>query len=107
MHPTHQQRERHVTRWRLSGQSRAAFCRAHGLPYYSFLAWIKRPATATPATVDEPGFIEMRRPTTLIAQRTESSSEATVVLACGLTLRVIPGTDADWIGRVVAAVRRC
>ncbi len=86
--------------------SRSAFCRKEGLGYKSFLAWIKRSPTVTRSNGAGSAFIEMRRPPSGIDQGGRLS-EATIGLTCGLTLRVAPGTDADWIGRVVVAVRRC
>ena len=103
---TNDDRARHVADWRTSGQSRAAFCRGRGLPYHSFLDWIKRAATVPDVTGTEPAFIEVRRVPGVLADGA-GSAEATVVFACGLSLRIAPGTDPAWIGRVVAAVRVC
>jgi hypothetical protein len=103
---TDEQRDHQVALWRASGQSRAAFCREHSLPYNSFLAWAKRAAMVASASGDESAFIQVRRFSPGVAQRAEPLV-AIVSLTCGLTLQVAPGTDADWIGRVIAAVRSC
>lgn len=97
---------RHVARWRTSGMSRAAYCREHGLPYQPFLTWTKRSAIATTSLATASGFIEMRRPSSAMAERGPSGG-VTLGLPCGLTLRADQGTDANWIGQLVAAVRRC
>lgn len=99
---SHDQRDRHVSRWRSSGLSRAAYCRKHSLSYQPFLSWTKHSAISEA----KPAFIELPRLSTGVGE-SRSSPLPTIALPDGLMLRVAPGTDADWIGRVVAAVRRC
>ena len=96
------QRDHHVTRWRASGLSRAAYCREHGLAYHNFLSWTKQ--SAVPTRAEPSGFIEVLRPAVSTA---EHASLATLTLPSGIILRVAAGMDADWIGRVIAAVRSC
>lgn len=102
MSPFQDRRSHHVSRWHSSGLSRAAYCREHGLAYQPFLAWTKQAAIADPKAA----FIELPRPSTAVAESLPSPLP-TIALPDGLMLRVAPGTDVEWIGRVVAAVRRC
>lgn len=98
------QRDHHVTRWRASGLSRAAYCREHGLSYQPFLAWTKQ-RPEVPERGDAPAFIEVRRSPEVTAE--PATSLATLRLPCGVTLRVAVGSDVTWIGRVIATVRAC
>jgi len=99
-------RQEHITCWRASGLSRAAYCRKHGLVYHTTRSWnrtIDAPAESHPM---DSGFIEVLRPAAVITPPPESSA-ATVSWPTGATLRIPTGIDPQWIGRIIAAARPC
>jgi hypothetical protein len=99
------QREQHVACWKASGKSRAAYCREHDIPYPAFISWIKQ-STMTSQSLTPSGFIEVLRPPAHVPER-QASPVVSVSFPNGVMMRVLVGTDANWIGRVVAAVRSC
>jgi hypothetical protein len=104
-HHSDQPRDQHVARWRSTGMSRAAYCREHRIAYHTFLYWIKQ-SSAAPLSTAPAGFIEVMRPPAHAPER-PSPPVASVSFPSGVMMRVLVGTDVDWIGRVVAAVQSC
>jgi hypothetical protein len=104
-HHPDQHRDQHVARWKSTGMSRAAYCREHRIAYHTFLYWIKQSSAASLSTPPT-GFIEVMRPPAHAPER-PSPPLASVSFPSGVMMRVLVGTDVDWIGRVVAAVQSC
>lgn len=97
-------RDQHIAQWRASGLSRAAYCRDNGIAYHIFRSWTKSSDVTLPdQSPAATGFIEVRRPPSGFAEL-RPTSQASISLPTGLTLRITVGTDAQWIGRVIAAV---
>ena len=99
-------RQEHITRWRASGLSRAAYCRQHGLVYHTTRSWIRSIDTPEGSPPSASGFIEVLRPAAVITPSPEIST-AIVSWPTGATLRIPTGIDPQWIGRIIAAVRPC
>lgn len=103
-------REQHVAQWRSSGLSRAAYCRKHALSYPLLLSWTKSDSVVARGGGSQASdaFFEVIRPAAIrLPPKPVAWSVASIVLPCGLRLRVAAGTDALWIGQVVSAVRSC
>jgi hypothetical protein len=98
--------QQHIAQWRVSGMSRAAYCRQHGIVYHTTRRW-SRPAEPPEAPQHaSSGFIEVLRPPAVITS-SPASEVATVSWPTGAMLRIPTGTDPHWIGRLIAAVRPC
>ena len=84
-----------IERWRASGQSVAAFCRAEGVSQGTFYAWRKR--LGGPRRL---AFVPVR----IVADARPEPVAATIeiALADGRVVRVRPGFDAATLGRVLA-----
>jgi hypothetical protein len=104
-HHPNQQRDQHVARWRSTSISRAAYCREHHIAYHTFLSWIKH-SMAAGSTTAPAGFIEVLRPS-VHANVLPAPPVASVSFPSGVMMRFLVGADANWIGRVVAAVQSC
>jgi hypothetical protein len=98
-------RDHHIAQWRSSGLSRAAYCRQHGIAYHVFISWTKHSGVITKGATPS-AFIEVSRPSYHVPER-PSPTVASISFSNGVMMRFVTGTDADWIGRVVAAVRSC
>ena len=95
----------HITQWRASGLSRAAYCRQHGIVYHTTRSWNK-PTEEGSRQTEPQGFIEVLRPTTTITEST-SPGHATIAFPRGAVLRIPVGADPQWVGRVIVAVSPC
>src|SRR5262249_39302828 len=84
-----------IDRWKVSGQSIAAFCAANHVSQATFYAWRKRlAARARSTTRTAPAFA---------AVRVVPDATAEVILPTGLVVRVPIGTDPVVIARLIAA----
>jgi hypothetical protein len=99
-------RQEHIARWRVSGLSRAAYCRQHGIVYHTTRSWNRSADAPDPPQPAGSGFIEVLRPPAVISPL-PLGSMATVSWPTGATLRIPTGVDPQWIGRLIAAVRPC
>jgi transposase len=85
-----------ITRWKVSGQTAAAFCAAHRVSQATFYSWRKRLAAHSPeTTAPAPTFAPVR----VVPDPT-----AEVVLPSGLVVRVPVGADQAAVARLVAAL---
>jgi transposase len=85
-----------IDRWRVSGQSVAAFCADHRVSEATFYSWRKRlAARARGPARPAPAFAPVR---------VVSDPTAEVVLPTGLVVRVPVGTDPATVARLVAAL---
>lgn len=96
----------HIAQWRVSGLSRAAYCRQHGLVYHTTRWWNRSVDASEALPPAASGFIEVLRPSAVITPP-PANGMATVSWPTGATLRIPTGTDPQWIGRLIAAVRPC
>ena len=92
------QMARLVTRWRKSGESRAAFARRHGVSGWSFWYWCRKLSETAPAQTAVPLFVPVR-----VTPEAEASIE--IVLSDGARVRVREGTSVEWVRAVVMALR--
>jgi len=99
-------RQEHITRWRASGLSRAAYCRQHGLVYHTTRFWNRSSDAPEVSRPSASGFIEVLRPAAVLTPSSEVSA-AVVSWPTGATLHIPTGIDPQWIGRIIAAVRPC
>lgn len=104
-HPASHVRQQ-IAQWRASGLSRAAYCREHHIVYHATRSWTKVPDTGSSPSSVSSGFIEVLRPKTEVSDPS-SPSLASIALPLGAVMRVTVGTDPQWIGRVIAAVKSC
>lgn len=89
--------ETRIARWRASGVSMAAYCRQHGLSYWTCVRWRQRLERAvTPAS-----------PLTLIPVVAPPPSGGAIVirLAGGIGIEVERGFDAGLLSAVVRALQ--
>src|SRR2546425_5400488 len=93
------QMARLVARWRMSGESRAAFARRHDLSGWSFWYWCRKLSETAPARVAAPMFVPAR-----VTQEADAPS-IEIVLPDGARVRVREGAPVEWVRRVVAALR--
>ena len=93
------QMARLVTRWRMSGESRAAFARRHGVSGWSFWYWCRKLSDTAPAQTATPRFVPVR-----VTHEAEAPSME-IVLADGARVRVREGTSVEWVRAVVMALR--
>ena len=85
-----------IARWKVSGQTVAAFCAAHRVSQATFYSWRKRLAAPGPATTTlAPTFAPVR----VVPDPT-----AEVVLTTGLVIRVPVSADPTTVARLVAAL---
>jgi hypothetical protein len=85
-----------IPRWKVSGQTVAAFCAAHRVSQATFYSWRKRLATPGPdTTTPAPTFAPVR----VVPDPT-----AEVVLPTGLVLRVPVSAEPTAVARLVAAL---
>lgn len=90
-----------ITRQRRSGQSIAAFCRAHGVSQPSFFAWRRRlrwhedgsAATFVPVQID-------------LSAPFPHAAPIEIVLRSGTCVRVSDGCDRQTLETVLAALER-
>ncbi len=89
--------ERQIARWRASGVSMAAYCRRHGLSYWTFVRWHRRLEQA----------IASASPLTLIpvVAPTPNGSVITIRLPDGVGIEVERGFDAAVLNAVVRALQ--
>jgi hypothetical protein len=85
-----------ISRWKVSGQTVAAFCAVHRVSPASFYSWRQRlaargPDTSTPA----PAFAPVRIVPDPIAE---------VILPSGVVVRVPIGSDPSAVARLIAAL---
>jgi hypothetical protein len=88
-----------IIRWKISGQSVAAFCAARGVSQASFYAW----RTKLAAHSKEPSATAQPVPT-FAALRVVPDLPVEVVLPTGLVVRVPTGADPAAVARLVAAL---
>jgi hypothetical protein len=84
-----------IDRWKVSGQSIAAFCAAHRVSQATFYAWRKRLAARAQSTA--------RTAPAFAAVRVVPDATAEVILPTGLVVRVPIGTDPVVVARPIAA----
>ena len=84
-----------------SGLSAAAFCRKGSLKRGTFLRWRKRLRTTTEGR----GFVEVSNSTSTAGSRDPSRS-LEVHLGEDIRITVHPDSDLDFVGKVIAAIRR-
>jgi len=84
-----------IDRWKVSGQSIAAFCAASHVSQATFYAWRKRLAARARSTA--------RTALAFAAVRVVPDATAEVILPTGLVVRVPIGTDPVVIARLIAA----
>ncbi len=73
-----------------SGLTAAAFCRAHGLGYQSFLSW-RRASAKKSRTLEAPCFVEVElAPTAGSCSESQRQAVAELDLGTGVILRVYP-----------------
>ena len=88
-----------IDRWKVSGQSVAAFCAAHRVSQATFYSWRKRVATRTRCMSSRhPAFTPVR---------VVSDPMAEVVLPNGLIVRVPAATEPTTVARLVATLWGC
>jgi hypothetical protein len=85
-----------IDRWKVSGQSIAAFCAANHVSQATFYAWRKRLAARTRST--------SRTAPAFAAVRVVPDATAEVILPTGLVVRVPIGTDPVAVARLIAAI---
>ena len=96
---------RHLEYWRTSGQSQAAYCRAHGLTEHRFRYW--KQCLAPGLGAQEPPNLEGFLPVQLAVQPTRpalADSGITVRLSTGLGLELRSDFDAATLQAVVQAL---
>ena len=81
----------HVESWGRSGQSKQAYCRAHGLSPASFYRWCGKVASGEKA---KPVFVPLRLPVV-----SPGGYVLELILATGQRLRVGEGVDPAWGSR--------
>jgi transposase-like protein len=84
-----------IARWKVSGQSVAAFCRAHHVSQATFYSWRKRLA-ARVRTAPAPAFAPVR---------VVPDPAVEVILPTGLIVRVPGGIEPATVARLVTALR--
>ena len=94
------QMARLVTRWRTSGESRAAFARRHGVSGWSFWYWCRKLSATAPAQTAAPMFVPVR-----VTQEAAAPAIEIVWLSDGARVRVREGTSVEWVRAVVMALR--
>jgi len=102
-----------LEQWRVSGMSRAAFCRLRGISYHTLNQWKSR-IEADADHQAAPGrarFIEFALPTAPAAPTESSAPSAAASYEIGLSggrwLRVSPGFDESDVARLIAVVESC
>lgn len=107
-------RQAHVELWRESGLSRAAYCRAAGLNYQTFISWVRSEPESI-ICIDQPsgedddpgqGFIEVQPARPLGRQPV---GDALRMDAFGGSVRLEVDADVPdaCLSRLIAAVRAC
>jgi len=84
-----------IKRWRGSGLSKLAWCRAHGVSYTQLIRWCKRLEAEGPLV-----------PVKLIPLSARIAAQATLTLRLpgGMSIEVGEGFDAGLLGAVVRAL---
>jgi len=103
-----------VDEWSRSGQTQAAFCRAHGITYGSFGWWKRRLASVSDGdsalrgsrgrrgcTQKAGAFVEVQVPGSPARPTYE------LILARGRVLRIYDPFDSDSVSRLITAVESC
>jgi hypothetical protein len=93
-HWTRGEGERWVAAWKLSGKSRSAFAREHGLPSHRLHYWTAALAGAEP---EQTGFVEVQPPY-------HRTSGVTVICGRNARVEVSSGFDAEVLHAVVIAL---
>lgn len=98
-------REAHVALWRESGLSKAAYCRALGVPYPVFVAWTRAMPVPVPVGGDGAGqgFVQLAE----IPVRGAAGDGHLRVEVSGMSLVFSGSADAWWVGRVLSGLRSC
>ncbi len=87
-----------VEQWQKGGQSRAAFCRAQGVPLWQLCYWIRRFTGRTPAAAeDKDGFVEVT------STRCDGSG-VVLRLRTGVEVELQPGFDGATLKRLLELV---
>lgn len=90
--------QRTLARWRHSGESVAAFCRANKLSPPSLYHWRKRLAKARPSAA--PAFV----PVTVVQSAEESAEVAEFVLGSGRVLRLLGAVPVERLAALAKAL---
>jgi hypothetical protein len=93
-----------IAEWRKSGQTRAAFARAHGLTVSKLDYW-KRRIGNTPRRRRRPGRAVQLIPVHLRPDVAGETTEVEIVLASGDRLRVGSAVSTERLRQVLAVVR--
>lgn len=95
----------HWEHWRTSGQSQAAYCRAHGLSKHRFRYWKRRftPSLGAQEPPNLEGFLPVHL-TPNVAATAVADSGITVRLPTGLGLELRSGFDTEALRAVVQAL---
>lgn len=91
--------QQHISAWRHSGQSQAAYCRTHGLKHHQMVYWKRRLSDAQ----SEVSFV----PLTLSQHLPVPVNPSTLRLHTPNGYRIdVPGSfDADVLKKIITAVR--
>jgi hypothetical protein len=85
-----------IKAWRLSGETLAGFCRAHGVARARLTRWIARLGRPAPAPVP---FLPVR-----VTETAATGAEIEVDVPGGVTVRLGPGFDTDELRRVLSVL---
>jgi hypothetical protein len=92
--------ERWAAAWRLSGKSRSAFAREHGIALHRLHYWAHGAVTLPAAPIpDRSGFVEVRP-----AAAGGAGSGVSVRCGDGVRVEVMVGFDAEVLRAVVSAL---
>lgn len=102
--------ERHVTAWRLSGQTQAQYCKEHGLHPASLSHWARK-LPSQQGDAFEPAFIPVelhQLPAAPVAAPAEGVGCPIAVLTCGGAELVIDAAvSPEWLAALMREVGRC
>lgn len=99
---TPEQRRQAVAEFTASGLTQAEFCRRAGLSAATFSAWCRKHTRKDDASTA--GFARVQ--VSSAATMARAGAAIVVQLEAGLAVSVPVGTDAEWLARVVQALRR-
>lgn len=96
--------QQHVAAFEASGERRAAYCRRHGLNFWTFDGWRRR-LQASAATERTPG--QLLVPVMIDAPCPPHANMLEVRVGIGVRMSVPISVDAAWLGTLLRAASSC